>query len=51
MSKKNPTPPQTTERTRAAKAQKDAALKEALRVNLHKRKAQARAKNAQDEAK
>lgn len=43
--------PKLSERTQAAKAKKADALKAALRENLHKRKAQARAKKSGDEAK
>ncbi len=43
--------PKPSDRTQAAKAKKADALKAALRENLHKRKAQARAKKPGNEAK
>jgi len=51
MSTDMPKTPNTSERTQAAKAKKADALKAALRENLHKRKAQARAKKSGEETK
>ena len=49
MGKTEANTPRLTERAKAAKEKKSAALKSALRSNLHKRKAQARAKASQND--